>query len=425
MPIATETGMTQHLDDATVTENPPGDQLPPQGFALARAAGHEPDLPETGLQVSVLDDPEQLNLRIAAWQRLAETAIEPNVFYEPWFLLPALRNLANSCVSVVIVEAPLRVCPDQRRVLCGLFPLQRKRCLRGWPVANLEMWQHDHCFLTTPLVRRDVARETLNAFLDWQSCDRSRLWHLPQMSSAGPLDQLLGELLERRQNLRIARDRHARAVVVRRGSVDQLMQIGMTRKRRHEVRRLNRKLAELGTITVDSIEPTEDPGPWIENFLRLESAGWKGRRQTGLGQSASSRQFFESMIHGASLAGRLEMLRLRLNETTIAIKVNLLAGDGAFCFKIAYDERLARYSPGVLLEIANLDRLHQPASSLNWLDSCATSGHPMIDSLWPDRRNIESVIVPGGRRGSKMAAAMLPLMRAAKSSLTRLPPTGD
>lgn len=44
----------------------------------------------------------------------------------------------------------------------------------------------------------------------------------------------------------------------------------------------------------------------------------------------------------------------------------------------------------------------------------------MIESLWPDRRGIESVVVPSLRRGAALAAASLPLFRALKQSMNGL-----
>ena len=40
------------------------------------------------------------------------------------------------------------------------------------------------------------------------------------------------------------------------------------------------------------------------------------------------------------------------------MKCNVSAGDTLFCFKIAYDEELAHYSPGILLEAENVDVFH-------------------------------------------------------------------
>ena len=78
--------------------------------------------------------------------------------------------------------------------------------------------------------------------------------------------------------------------------------------------------------------------------------------------------------------------------------INFLAPPGSFSFKIAYDEAYARFSPGVLLELDNLDLLAR--GDIDWMDSCAAENHPMIDSLWGERRTIVRVSLPlaGARR---------------------------
>jgi hypothetical protein len=67
--------------------------------------------------------------------------------------------------------------------------------------------------------------------------------------------------------------------------------------------------------------------------------------------------------------------------------VNFRHDEGAFSFKIAFDEALGRFSPGVLIEIANLHAV-QDDPTIGWMDSCAAADHPMIDSLWAERRTI-------------------------------------
>ena len=48
------------------------------------------------MSVVIVDDLTALEKHIAAWEELAAAAIEPNVFYEPWMLMPALRAYGNS-----------------------------------------------------------------------------------------------------------------------------------------------------------------------------------------------------------------------------------------------------------------------------------------------------------------------------------------
>ena len=109
------------------------------------------------------------------------------------------------------------------------------------------------------------------------------------------------------------------------------------------------------------------------------------------------------------------MIRMKLDGETIAIKVNLPTTNGMFCFKIAYSEQFSRFSPGVLLEIENIDWLHREDCETQWMDSCAEAGHSMIEAVWPDRRSIESVVIPGGRRIGKLAAASVPFFKTLRN----------
>lgn len=391
---------------------------PPAGFQIASATVPVKDLPSQQMEVRLLDHPEELAALVPAWQRLVETAIEPNVFYEPQMLLPAMNHLADGKVSVLVVEAPVRVHPDGRRVLCGLFPLRKRRTIRGVPLAAQELWRHDYCFLTTPLIRSDVGPQVVQSFLDWQQQQRTSL-HFPMLSCGGAVDRLLVEATRLRQMLRMVRDGHSRAAIVRRWTVDEMLQAGISRKRRHELRRNRRRLEGLGSLHVDVYDSRQDPMPWLRDFLDLEANGWKGRSKSAIQHQVSHHGFFQSMFRQCAGNESLAMIRMRLNGKTIAVKINLRSGTGAFCFKIAYDENHSRFSPGVLLELENLEWLHQEDNPLMWMDSCAQPGHPMIEHIWPDRRRIQSIVIPGKSRFATVACASLPLFRAFKNTLSR------
>src|SRR5205823_11712947 len=110
------------------------------------------------------------------------------------------------------------------------------------------------------------------------------------------------------------------------------------------------------------------------------------------------------MAAGAARAGKLQMLALRLDGQPVALKMNLLAGQGAFAFQIPFDESFGRFSPGVLLELDNVERAHQ-LSALRWMDSCAAPNRFMINHLWPDRREMQTLFFStGGRLGGLVVA---------------------
>ena len=101
------------------------------------------------------------------------------------------------------------------------------------------------------------------------------------------------------------------------------------------------------------------------------------------------------------------MLRLTLDGKVIAMLINFMTPPGGFAFKIAFDEDYARFSPGVLIKIENLKVLGRP--DIEWMDSCAVENHPMINSLWAERREIVRITVPlaGARRKAVFRGARL------------------
>jgi len=64
--------------------------------------------------------------------------------------------------------------------------------------------------------------------------------------------------------------------------------------------------------------------------------------------------------------GRLLMLAMRLNGLPLAGRCSFLAGDGSFAFKTAFDEQHAQSSPGILMELENIRRVHD-MPAVRWM----------------------------------------------------------
>ena len=101
---------------------------------------------------------------------------------------------------------------------------------------------------------------------------------------------------------------------------------------------------------------------------------------------------------GAAKAGRLERLALRLDGKPIAMLANFNAPPALFSFKTSFDEDYASYSPGLLLQIENLDMLKR--EEIHFADSCASEGHSMIERIWREKRSMSSrnIAIGGGLR---------------------------
>jgi hypothetical protein len=85
--------------------------------------------------------------------------------------------------------------------------------------------------------------------------------------------------------------------------------------------------------------------------------------------------------------------------------VNFITPPGAYSFKTAYDEAYARFSPGMLLQLENLALLERP--EVQWADSCAAEGHPMIERLWRGKRRMESRNIAIGGPARRWAFRLL------------------
>lgn len=317
------------------------------------------------------------------WRALADTASEPNPFYHPALLEPALRCL-NSNAQVRIIEVR-----DHTGLPIGLMPLETKAHHGRYPVANVTNWMHGQCFYGAPLIRKGYELRAWDGILHQLDEEKGAglFLHLDGLDADGPVAAALEQCcaLEGRGIKRIAT--HERAMLRSDLDPDAYWQTQVRAKKRKELRRLVNRLEDLGTVTHRSLSGADDVAQWVEDFLVLERAGWKGAEGTALASNAETRAYFYEATTRAAASGMLEMLRIELEGAPIAMLVNFRMGSGAFSYKIAFDERYARFSPGVLIEIDAL-RAALTDSSLDWSDSCAAPNHPMIDGLWGERRTI-------------------------------------
>ncbi|WP_395332772.1 GNAT family N-acetyltransferase [Novosphingobium sp. BL-8H] len=325
----------------------------------------------------------------AAWDALSRRASEPNPFCESWYLLPSLRHLGGSeCVSILRFERNGR--------LTGLLPIVRSRSYYRWPIPNLSGWLHANAFLGTPLIERGAERAFWRAVLAWAdgASGAALFLHLRAMPLDGPVHRGLIAALGPRLCATVHREE--RALLQSSLSPDGYLEASLSGKKRKEIRRQWNRLAELGHLAIERCHGNDGLDDWIHQFLTLEAAGWKGRAGSALASGEPTAALFRDALAGAALRGRLERLALTLDGKPVAMLATFLAPPGAFSFKTAFDERFARFSPGVLLQREYLDMLTRP--EIDWTDSCAAEDHPMIDHIWRERRQVGRLsIAIGGR----------------------------
>ncbi|MFM2409596.1 MAG: hypothetical protein RL481_424 [Pseudomonadota bacterium] len=349
----------------------------------------------------------------AEWDALSACAAEPNPFAERWYLEAALSSLPVDDVHIALVRAT----GQYQGTLIGMIPLCIERSYAGLPLAHMRNWINHNAFLGNPLIRRGAEKafwQALLAHLD-SRLDGALFFHIVSMNADGVTARALESQChsERRRHALVHHEE--RALLEHGLSPDAYWEATVRGKKRKELRRQHKRLAEEGQLDFARAEGEEGLDEWIDEFLALEIRGWKGSNRSALACDDATSSLFRKALHGAAATGKLERLTLRLNNRPIAMLANFLTPPGAFSFKTAFDEDYARFSPGVLLQIENLALLER--DGIAWCDSCAAADHPMIDSLWSGRRAIGRYSVAIGGPAKRAAFAALLAAERAKSKL--------
>jgi CelD/BcsL family acetyltransferase involved in cellulose biosynthesis len=322
---------------------------------------------------------------VSRWRELAGRAIEPNPFFEPDFVLAGARYLEPDIGLLVVTGR------SEDWLAC--LPVSSITRWKRLPVAALASWRHLYGFLGTPLVAATdpeaALAELVAGALD--SAPRQRILVLDWIGRDGPLAPALAGVVADRPGRPLRFEQFERALLERRPADDYLDETLRPHHRR-EMRRLARRLSEELDAPLEVRDMTDDPSA-VERFLEIEESGWKGRKGTAFAQQPGHSEFFRALCDAFRANGRLQMLALAAGDRIAALKCNLLAGDEAFSFKIAFDESLSRFSPGVQLEVAMVSEFHDRMPHAR-MDSCAASDNEMINRLWPDRRPLVSYAIP-------------------------------
>lgn len=314
-----------------------------------------------------------------AWRDLAARALEPNVFYDPAFALPAAPVFGDPGAVAVWSKAGR---------LIGLFPARSAR--RYGVMAALTGWTHPYAPFGVPLVDREEAEGAITALLDHAEA-RQTLVLLPLIAAEGPFAAALSRVLLRRGGAMERYGAHVRALLAPDGPRKTYLDRALSPKKLKELRRQRRRLLEHGLLKLVTAEGP-DTVPALSGYLRLEEAGWKGRAGTAARKNAPILNFIHEAVEALAAQGGVRVDRLMQDERTLAATVTLRTGDTAWLWKIAYDETVARASPGVQLTLDVTESLLADPS-LARTDSCATADHPMIDHLWRERLALADLLI--------------------------------
>jgi CelD/BcsL family acetyltransferase involved in cellulose biosynthesis len=116
---------------------------------------------------------------------------------------------------------------------------------------------------------------------------------------------------------------------------------------RQNLRRRKRNAANRWSVRLE--RSTHATPEALNEFYRLESSGWKGRKGTAISNSPSAQAFYSRIASAAEHFGYLALYTLRFDQDPVAAHLGLFYNGRYHIPKVAYDERYATFSPGHLI----------------------------------------------------------------------------
>jgi len=334
---------------------------------------------------------------------LNRRALAPNLLFEAAILAPALKFLDDNSQHLEVILVWQR--PDD-----SVSSTASNKRLVGWLVVHkthasglpyLRNWHHLYSYLGHPIVDRKHTASALSALFDevFKDDANGRLM-MTNFPGAGPIYDAIMGVIKDKNLLHREIGRHQRAALITDLGGEDYLKSALSTKKRKEFRRLKNRLNDQGCLRFETYEAHADIVPWIQDFMDLEGAGWKGRKQTAYNNRQNWAAFLKASTANLAECGHCKIWRLTLDGKTIAITIAHHAGHQAWLNKIAYDEAYAKFSPGVLL-VLEVTKAIADDPLISELDSLATPDHPMINHLWREKISTTDILIADSHTAAK------------------------
>ncbi|WP_147525125.1 GNAT family N-acetyltransferase [Cellulomonas timonensis] len=381
-----------------------------------------------------------------AWRRLADRAVEPNVYLDPRFLVPARARVEAGGLQVVVVE-------ELGEWLAALAvttkPVARRAPGRAAATGGAFMTLHSDRH--HPLVRGGGrVAEVLEALLHGMtSVGLPGLVQLQRFPSDGVLAEALATAVGRTPMLMHERRREvtafarrsstpvpadqestvsAAAAGARGGSVaasivrPALATDHMPTDERRNMRRCVRGLERATGGPLELHDLSADPAA-DDEFLDLQASGWKGDGTQGgaaLRLDPPGLRWFREVVSQFREDGDLHVIRLAAGGQTLWIGYGLRSGGAYFGFLDAYAEDHARYSPGSIGRIAAMTHVFG-STDAPFFDPAFEARYSTGARIFPDRREQVDLLVSTKGLAARSVLRAAPLAQRLSAHASRAP----
>lgn len=354
------------------------------------------------------------------WADLVDRALEPNPFLSPAYLLTASRWLARTAgIVLVVVER------DDRMI--ALLPLSRGGRFHGTPLrcaTTAGAFLKDDSPLCAPLVDAEHAATALDHLLRFLADRRNGfppLVELTLLPGDGPLHDALHDACRRARVTLLERSRFERAVLDRSSAAPPPRE-ALSPSKRKQVERLTRRLEEATGATLRWEDRGEDPQAF-QDFVALEAAGWKGdagRDGGALQVTPGAVEWFTDVTDGLRARRSLHLLTLVAGDDVVYMSLQFAAAGSLFSLMDTYDERFARFSPGVIGRVMEQEHVLERTTA-DRFDPCMHPKNAGPTALYRDRRPLVGVVLATRGVLPRLLLRSVPALRSLRARVARTP----
>jgi CelD/BcsL family acetyltransferase involved in cellulose biosynthesis len=296
--------------------------------------------------------------------------------------------------------------------LTALFPLQ----ISG---GRMEALANVHSPLFRPFARHEHDLETvIRAVLA-----RPRDLIVPALPADDPALKLLSASSATSRRISLVTPHHSSPIIETAGVENYSSRLSA--KTRQELGRLRRKMMREHEVEFSLVERPADLEFELQRGLEVEASGWKGARGTAVLSSPATAMFYRLVAQSFHADDRVRLSSITLDGRVVAFDLCLLDHGRLYGLKLGYDEQYRRFGPGLVLQLAEIERccelgldafeLLGDAEEYKLRFSTSERRHYMLRSY---TRRPASFARYGYRRGIR------PVLKQAHDRLRRLRPRG-
>ena len=353
--------------------------------------------------------------------RVTDYALEPNIFFSPRYLVPAMPRIDDREVRLMMLQDG----PVGEAETRFLMPFSIERS--GFPLGPevIRAWSNSFGPYGIPIVERREASRILDDLLSTLGDPKlgmPKVLVLPDVMMESPvIATLRGVAIGRGLPVLTTASVQRPFLQSDKDGVDYFKDT-LSSSTRRNYRRLRRNLEAMGDFEYEVARNPTDVRFAMEEFLLLENAGWKGRQKTSLAAERFRAAFAREAINNLAERDLVRIHAFKLDGRVVASLIVLIQSGHAWTWKTTYDEALAQYSIGTMLMMETTES-HLDDPNIQITDSCAVEDHPVMTRLWSERREFATMIIglrPNSDRETRMVATQLDLYRNTRNAAKQM-----